>query len=87
MKKLILALILLTSPLLAHTWKHVSEYPIPTETEVIFYDSAWDEMFIGEPEEYYNYCFYFFDCTPIVEWWMPIPKSPLELGLIHDGLV
>ena len=82
MKKLILALILLTSPLLAHTWKHVSSYPIPIETEVIFYDSLFDELYIGQPEDYIYFCAIMLEITPEVLWWMPRPSTPKELGLM-----
>jgi len=82
MCKILIPLLLLFSTLGGHQWKHVSSYPIPIETEVIFYDSLFDELYIGQPEDYIYFCAIMLEITPEVLWWMPRPSTPKELGLM-----
>lgn len=84
MYKILIPLLMLFSSLGGYQWRHVKDYPMPIEKDVVFYDSVMDASYIGMPCDYFEYCSFFCGFSPVVEWWMPAPKSPKELGLL-DG--
>ena len=82
MLKVILPALMLFSNLNGHEWLDIKDHAIPIDADVIFYDSGFDELYIGNVEEYIYFCVIMMDVHPVVEWWMPAPMSPKELGLL-----
>ena len=77
MKKLILALILLTSPLLASNWISVKDKPLPEFKEVIQYDRCYDRIVISDHISYSFYVEYCMGHSPDITHWMELPEPPI----------